>query len=76
MIDIALELERIALSDEYFVSRKLFPNVDFYTGVIYKAIGFPTDMFPILFTIPRIAGWIAHWYEFLDDEEAKIIRPR
>lgn len=61
MIEMAIELEKIALSDEYFVKRKLFPNVDFYSGVIYKAMGFPTDMFPVLFTLPRMAGWIAHW---------------
>jgi citrate synthase len=71
-----LELEKVALSDEYFIRRKLYPNVDFYTGVIYKAIGFPTDMFPVLFTIPRISGWLAHWNEFLDDPENKIVRPR
>jgi citrate synthase len=62
MIDIAVELERIALEDEYFIQRKLYPNVDFYSGVIYRAMGFPTDMFPVLFTIPRVAGWLAHWY--------------
>lgn len=76
LIEIAMELERIALSDEYFIKRKLYPNVDFYSGVIYKAMGFPTDMFPVLFTIPRVAGWLAHWSEFTDDEENKIIRPR
>ena len=61
LIEIAIELERIALSDEYFIKRKLYPNVDFYSGVIYRAMGFPTDMFPVLFTIPRVAGWLAHW---------------
>jgi len=76
LVEIAMELERIALQDEYFIQRKLYPNVDFYTGVIYKAMGFPTDMFPVLFTIPRVAGWIAHWNEFLDDKENKIVRPR
>mmetsp|Transcript_62878 Transcript_62878/g.73164 ORF Transcript_62878/g.73164 Transcript_62878/m.73164 type:complete len:480 (-) Transcript_62878:173-1612(-) len=76
LIEIAVELEKIALNDEYFIKRKLYPNVDFYTGVIYKALGFPTDMFPVLFTIPRVAGWIAHWTEFLDDPENKIVRPR
>jgi len=76
LIELAIELEKIALNDEYFVKRKLYPNVDFYTGVIYKALGFPTDMFPVLFTIPRVAGWIAHWNEFLDDPENKIVRPR
>ena len=76
LVEIALELEKIALSDKYFVERKLYPNVDFYTGVIYKAMGFPTDMFPLLFTIPRVAGWLAHWNEFLDDPENRIVRPR
>jgi len=76
LIEMAVELEKIALKDEYFIKRKLYPNVDFYTGVIYKAMGFPTDMFPVLFTIPRVAGWIAHWTEFLDDPENKIVRPR
>lgn len=75
LIEKAMELERKALSDEYFVSRKLYPNVDFYSGLIYKAMGFPTDMFPILFAIPRIAGWLAHWSEFLDDPDNKIYRP-
>jgi len=76
MIDLARELERIALNDQYFIQKKLFPNVDFYTGVIYRAMGFPTDMFPILFAIPRTAGWIAHWKEFYHDKENKIVRPR
>lgn len=76
MIEIAMELEKIALSDEYFIKRKLYPNVDFYSGVIYKALGIPTEFFTVLFTIPRIAGWLAHWYEFLDDPENKIVRPR
>jgi len=76
MIEVAMELEKIALSDEYFVKRKLYPNVDFYSGVIYKALGIPTDMFTVLFTIPRIAGWLAHWTEFLDDPDNKIVRPR
>ena len=76
LIEVAMELERIALSDEYFIKRKLYPNVDFYSGVIYKAMGFPSDFFPLLFTIPRIAGWLAHWHEFLDDPENKIVRPR
>jgi len=76
LIEIAVELERIALSDPYFIERKLYPNVDFYSGIIYKAMGFPTDMFPVLFMIPRMAGWLAHWNEFLDDPENKIIRPR
>ena len=72
MIDIAMELERIALEDEYFVSRKLYPNVDFYSGVIYKALGIPTEMFTIMFTLPRLAGWLAHWDEFVEDPENKI----
>ena len=61
MIEIAMELEKIALTDEYFIKRNLYPNVDFYSGIIYKAMGFPTDMFPVLFSIPRVAGWLAHW---------------
>lgn len=76
LVDIAMELERIALTDEYFIKRKLYPNVDFYSGVIYKALGIPTEMFTILFTLPRLAGWLAHWYEFLDDPHNKIVRPR
>lgn len=76
MIDIAMELERIALTDEYFVKRKLYPNVDFYSGVIYKALGIPTEMFTILFTLPRLAGWLAHWNEFVEDPDNKIVRPR
>jgi citrate synthase len=76
LLDIALELERIALEDEYFVSRKLYPNVDFYSGLIYQAMGFPVEMFPVLFAIPRTAGWIAQWEEMLLDQEQKIARPR
>jgi citrate synthase len=76
LIDIALELERIALSDDYFVSRKLYPNVDFYSGIIYQAMGFPSDMFPVLFAIPRAAGWLAQWLELISDPEQKIARPR
>jgi citrate synthase len=76
LTDIALELERIALEDEYFVSRKLYPNVDFYSGLIYQAMGFPLDMFPVLFAIPRTAGWLAQWDEMLRDPEQKIARPR
>jgi len=75
-LDIALELERIALEDEYFVSRKLYPNVDFYSGLIYQAMGFPVDMFPVLFAIPRTAGWLAQWDEMLRDSDQKIARPR
>jgi citrate synthase len=76
LVEIALKLEEIALNDEYFKKKKLYPNVDFYTGVIYKALGFPTDMFPILFAIPRTVGWLANWKEFLSDREFKIVRPR
>ena len=75
-LDIALELERIALQDEYFIKRKLYPNVDFYSGLIYQAMGFPVEMFPVLFAIPRTSGWIAHWIEMLQDPEQKIARPR
>jgi citrate synthase len=75
-LDIALELERIALEDEYFVKRKLYPNVDFYSGLIYQAMGFPVDMFPVLFAIPRTAGWVAQWNEMITDSEQKIARPR
>ena len=76
LLEIALELERIALQDEYFVTRKLYPNVDFYSGLIYQAMGFPVDMFPVLFAIPRTSGWIAQWEEMLLDSEQKIARPR
>jgi citrate synthase len=76
LIDIALELERIALQDDYFVSRKLYPNVDFYSGIIYQAMGFPVDMFPVLFAIPRVSGWLAQWAEMVRDPEQKISRPR
>jgi citrate synthase len=76
LLDIALELERIALEDDYFVSRKLYPNVDFYSGLIYQAMGFPVDMFPVLFAIPRTAGWLAQWDEMLRDADQKIARPR
>jgi citrate synthase len=76
LLEMALELERIALEDEYFVSRKLYPNVDFYSGLIYQAMGFPVDMFPVLFAIPRTVGWIAQWEEMLNDPDQKIARPR
>merc|ERR1712151_1457981 len=76
MIEIAMELEKIALSDEFFIKRKLYPNVDFYSGVIYKALGIPTEMFTIMFTLPRLAGWLAHWDEFVDDPVNNIVRPR
>jgi citrate synthase len=75
-IDIAVELERIALSDEYFIKRKLYPNVDFYSGIIYQAMGFTPDMFTVLFGIPRTVGWLAQWQEMLQDGEQKIARPR
>ena len=76
LIDIAVELERIALQDEYFVERKLYPNVDFYSGIIYQAMGFPTDMFPVLFAMGRIPGWLAQWQEHVQDQEQAIARPR
>ncbi len=76
LLEIALELERIALEDEYFIERKLYPNVDFYSGIIYQALGFPVDMFPVLFAIPRTAGWLAQWREMIEDPEQKIARPR
>jgi citrate synthase len=76
LIDIALELERIALQDDYFVSRKLYPNVDFYSGIIYQAMSFPVTMFPVLFAIPRVSGWLAQWAEMVRDPEQKISRPR
>jgi citrate synthase len=76
LLDVAMELERIALEDDYFVGRKLYPNVDFYSGIIYQAMGFPVDMFPVLFAIPRVAGWLAQWQEMLLDGEQKIARPR
>jgi len=76
LIEIAMELEKIALNDEFFIKRKLYPNVDFYSGVIYKALGIPTEMFTVFFTLPRIAGWLSHWSEFLDDEKNNIVRPR
>ncbi len=76
LLEIALELERIALEDDYFVTRKLYPNVDFYSGLIYQAMGFPVEMFPVLFAIPRTAGWVAQWEEMLEDPEQKIARPR
>jgi citrate synthase len=76
LLDIALELEKIALEDDYFVSRKLYPNVDFYSGLIYQALGFPMTMFPVLFAIPRTAGWVAQWREMITDPEQKIARPR
>ena len=76
LLDIALELERIALEDDFFVQRNLYPNVDFYSGIIYQAMKFPISMFPVLFAIPRTIGWLAQWQEMLDDSEQKIARPR
>ena len=75
-LEIALELERIALEDDYFVSRKLYPNVDFYSGIIYRAMGYPTDYFTVLFALGRLPGWLAQWEEMLSDSEQKIARPR
>jgi len=76
LLDIAIELERIALEDDYFIQRKLYPNVDFYSGLIYQAMGFPSDMFPVLFAIGRIPGWLAQWIEHVKDPEQRIARPR
>jgi len=76
LLDIALELERIALSEDYFIQRNLYPNVDFYSGIIYEAMGFPVELFPVLFAIPRTVGWLAQWEELLLDDEQKIARPR
>ncbi len=76
LLDIALELEKIALQEDYFVERNLYPNVDFYSGLIYQAMGFPVEMFPVLFAIPRTVGWLAQWEEMLEDKEKKIARPR
>jgi len=75
-LDIAIELEKIALSDEYFIKRKLYPNVDFYSGIIYQAMGFQPAMFTVLFAIPRTIGWLSQWQELLLDSEQKIARPR
>jgi citrate synthase len=76
LLEIALDLERQALGDEYFASRRLFPNVNFYSGIVYQALGFPVEMFPVLFAIPRTAGWLAQWLELIGDPEQKIARPR
>ena len=76
LLDIAMRLEEVALADDFFVSRKLYPNVDFYTGVIYKAMGFPTHMFTVLFALGRLPGWIAQWREMIEDPATKIGRPR
>ena len=76
LLDIALELERIALEDPYFIDRKLYPNVDFYSGLIYQSMGLPVSMFPVLFAIARTSGWLAQWVEMLEDPEQKLARPR
>jgi citrate synthase len=76
LLDIATELEKIALEDEYFISRKLYPNVDFYSGLIYEALGLPVEVFPVMFAIGRTSGWIAQWLEMVDDKDQKIARPR
>ena len=76
LLDIATKLEDYALNDDYFVERKLYPNVDFYTGLIYQAMGFPTEMFTVLFAIGRLPGWIAHWREMIEDPDTRIGRPR
>jgi len=76
LLDIALKLEEAALEDSYFVDRKLYPNVDFYSGLIYQAMNFPVEMFTVLFAIPRMSGWLAHWQELLNDPSQKISRPR
>ena len=76
LLDIALALEEVALSDDYFISRKLYPNVDFYSGLIYQAMGFPVDMFAVMFAIARTVGWVAQWEEMLLDAEQKIARPK
>ncbi|MEK9665262.1 MAG: citrate/2-methylcitrate synthase, partial [Candidatus Nanopelagicales bacterium] len=76
LLDIALRLEEVALADDFFIERKLYPNVDFYTGLIYKAMGFPTRMFTVLFALGRLPGWIAQWREMINDPHTKIGRPR
>src|SRR3546814_14325074 len=76
MLEVAMRLEEAALKDDYFVQRKLYPNVDFYSGIIYKALGIPTEMFTVMFAIARTAGWVAHWLEQQEDPEFKIGRPR
>jgi citrate synthase len=76
LLDIAKELEEAALKDSYFIERKLYPNVDFYSGIIYRALGFPTNMFTVLFALGRLPGWVAHWKEMMEDPTSKIGRPR
>jgi citrate synthase len=76
LLDLAMELEKIALNEEYFIKRKLYPNVDFYSGIILRAMGFPTSMFTVLFAIARTVGWVAQWTEMIEDPDMKIGRPR
>ncbi len=76
LLEVALELERIALEDDYFVSRRLYPNVDFYSGLIYRAMKLPATLFTVMFAVPRTSGWLAHWLEAFDDPEQKLMRPR
>jgi citrate synthase len=76
LLDLAKNIEQIALQDDYFIERKLYPNVDFYSGIIYRALGIPTDMFPVMFAIGRMPGWIAHWLELRADPDTRIHRPR
>ncbi len=76
MLDLAINLEKAALSDEYFIKRKLYPNVDFYTGIVYKAIGIPKDMFTVLFAVSRSAGWMSQWCEMMSEQHNKLSRPR
>jgi citrate synthase len=76
LLDVAMQLEEVALSDDYFISRKLYPNVDFYSGILYRAMGFPTDMFTVLFALGRLPGWISQWRELMSDPSTKIFRPR
>src|SRR4029077_18253283 len=76
LLEVAIQLERSALADEYFITRKLYPNVDFYSGLVYEAIGLPADMFTVMFAVARTAGWVSHWLEFEVDPDKKIARPR
>jgi len=76
LLDVARELEKRALDDDYFTSRRLYPNVDFYSGVLYEGLSIPTDMFTVMFAVPRTSGWMAQWMEWMSDEELRIVRPR
>ena len=76
LLDIAKSMEEVALKDDYFISKKLYPNVDFYSGIIYRALGIPTNMFTVMFALGRLPGWIAHWKEMVEDPQTKIGRPR